>query len=212
MKNNFLSQVLVLAVFLLILQPNCFSHEEHNSLQRVKVASGDSIGAPTIDGTMEEGEYPNLLEDPEKGIQFSWYNDSSYLWCGVRVSVKGWVAVGFDPEKYMEGANFVLGYVSKGSTLVRDDYGTGMFSHKPDMQLKSKKADTVNGQNNVLEYKGTQTDGWTTLEFKIPLNSGDKYDKTLKVKKEYIVLISASDKDDFGVKHNVKAIGNINLK
>ena len=155
------------------------------------VLLGQGIGAaaqaseepkwPVVNGILSEGEYPHVLSLKDGKIEIHWRNDAGSLWVAVRGKTTGWVAVGFDPDKHMKGANFLLAYVQDDSTIFRDDYGSARFKHQPDTAL--------GGKDSILECRGEEEEGMTTVEFKIPLDSGDQYDKLLKPKQEYTILL-----------------------
>lgn len=101
----------------------------------------------------------------------------------------GWIAVGFDPVQMMQGASFVFGYVANGETFIEDMFGIRPFgpgAHPPDTEL--------GGRNDILEHAGREEGGVTVLEFKIPLDSGDAYDKPLTPgSHDLIAAVGSSD-------------------
>ena len=105
----------------------------------------------------------------------------------------GWVAVGFDPSSKMKDANLLLCAVVSGSVTIRDDYGNGSVSHSPDTSLGGTDDFTIIG--------GTETADRTEVQFTIPLNSGDAFDRALVSGSEYTVLLAYADADSFTVKH-----------
>src|SRR3989338_6256693 len=94
------------------------------------------------------------------GVSFSYANDANFLYGILFAEKLGWVAVGFDPQKKMEGANIIIGYVEtekNGKQVVhmRDDYGTKVFGHENDEDLKWKDGDRlVSGVNNITQASG----------------------------------------------------------
>ena len=146
------------------------------------------------DGVVGENEYSDSLE--VAGVQFLWSHDGEYLYAAVTSKVTGWVSLGFDPENRMQGANFILGYVAEGNSVIFDMYGVapvGRNSHPPDEEL--------GGTNDIVEFGGVEVDGSTTLEFKIPLDSGDQYDKPLVPGETYAVIAAAGRSDDADSPH-----------
>lgn len=107
--------------------------------------------------------------------------DTQNLDCQLISTTTGWVAVGFAPTQQMQGANFIIGYHSGGNTFIRDDFGTSTSTHASDTSL--------GGQNNIVESSSSETGGVTQLNFKIPLNSGDLYDKVLTVGQSYNIIL-----------------------
>ncbi len=107
----------------------------------------------------------------------------------------GWVAAGFDPEMMMNGANLIIGYVSGSTPSLRDDYGVANTGHQSDTSLGGTDDVTVDG--------GSESGGETTIEFTIPLDSGDSYDKPLVPGSTYDVILARgpNGSDDFTTYH-----------
>lgn len=107
----------------------------------------------------------------------------------------GWVAVGFDPDQMMQGANLIIGYVESGTPSLRDDWGVATTSHASDVSLGGSDDVTVDG--------GSESGGETTIEFTIPLDSGDDYDKPLSPGSTYPVILARGPDgaDDFTTYH-----------
>jgi len=117
----------------------------------------------------------------------------------------GWVAVGFDPVAQMSEANLIIGYVESGTAYLRDDYGVAPTSHAPDTALGGTDNVTING--------GDETGGETTIEFSIPLDSGDSYDKALAPGNSYPVILARGPDgaDDFSTYHEFVTSTNIEI-
>jgi hypothetical protein len=163
-----------------------------------------SQGMPTtaIDGVIYGGEYAHSTE--AAGFEIHWSSDARTLRVGLISPGLGYLAIGFDPVNRMEGANFILGAVTGGRVVVRDDYGSGPVAHS---------ADTVNGgTSDILEAAGCEANGKTYLEFVIPLDSRDPMDRELVPGATYKVLIAYHEtNDDFGAWHSRRGSGSITL-
>jgi hypothetical protein len=156
------------------------------------------------DGSIEEGEYAHQVE--AAGVTFHWSNDAEYLYGALSAQTEGWVSVAFDPEARMQGANFVFGYVKEGQAFVEDMYGirpAGPGSHPSDEQL--------GGSHDIPEYGGLEEGSVTAIEFKIPLDSGDEYDKPLRSGSSYTVLLAVGSSDDLDSYHAGRDYGEIAL-
>lgn len=129
------------------------------------------------------------------GVDVQWRVEDDVLTVQMAAATTGWVAVGFDPQRRMEGANFIIGYVSDGDVHVSDDYGVGPISHEPDVD--------IGGTDNILQAEGEERDGVTVIRFSIPLDSGDSTDRPLRAGSTYSVLVAAGPNgaDDPAVKH-----------
>ena len=170
-------------------------------------AAVKEVAPPTpwkADGLISEGEYPHKTE--VAGVEFHWSNDDSYLYAAMSAETSGWVAVGFDPEDRMKGANYVLGYVKDGEVFIQDMFGvkpTGPGSHPPDEEL--------GGTNDILKYAGREEGGLTVIEFKIPLDSSDQYDKPLRSGGSYDLITALGPSDDFASRHVSRGYGQITI-
>jgi len=123
------------------------------------------------DGVISDGEYTN---DGTAGpLSVYWYSDGTSLYVGLQAETSGWLAIGFSPDRTHQGANIIIGAVADGKLNLLDSYGTserGTF-HTEDVAL--------GGVTNILASAGTNAGGITTIEFQIPLNSGDSFDSVL---------------------------------
>lgn len=147
-------------------------------------------------------EYDHDLKD--KKITFSWKVDGKMLAVKLSAKTEGWVGIGFNPSQKMKEANYVLGYVKKGKAKIIDDYGDKENAHKSDKKL--------GGTVDALLVAGTEEDGVTTIEFKLPLRSEDKYDSNLNIDGETIVLLAfGGGRDSFKSKHKYRVTYKVNL-
>ena len=162
--------------------------------------------APTIgysiDGAIGAAEYLHSTEIA--GVEVHWANDATYLRVGLVAPGTGFVAIGFDPVRQMEGANFILGYVTDGEGYFRDDFGIEATAHMADVDR--------GGTNNIVSSAGAEWTDRTILEFIIPLDSGDEMDKPLVPGGTYTVLLAYHDlQDGFTTRHSRRGSGQIQL-
>ena len=159
----------------------------------------------TIDGDIEVNEYPFSYFDNVTGITIYWHNDSVNLYIGFESQAEGWTAIGFDPERLMEGANIILFTIADGNIIVRDDYGTSVFTHSSDEEL--------GGNFDITEHAGNKENNITTIEFVIPLDSGDEFDRVLEPTGNYSVILAVNmTSNDFDSKHSKSSSTVIELK
>jgi len=155
-----------------------------------------------IDGVVFAGEYPHRTE--AGGFQVHWKSDMNTLRVGLVSPGTGYVAIGFDPEYRMKGANFIIAAVHDGGLAIRDDYGDGSVSHTADTLL--------GGTDDILEAAGREENGRTTVEFVIPLRTRDENDKTLVPGETYRILIAYHhSSDSFAVRHSRRGSGTLRL-
>ena len=107
------------------------------------------------------------------------------------------------PGSQMKDADMVFGFVKDGETTVYDLFSTGSFGpHPPDTEL--------GGTHDILEYGGKEEGGFTTIEFKRALDTGDEYDNPLFPGMNKIIW-SYGSSDSLAIKHSTRGYGEINL-
>ncbi|CCK79687.1 MULTISPECIES: DOMON domain-containing protein [Desulfobacula] len=147
-------------------------------------------------------DYQHTLE--VKDMQFSWTIEGEQIHVQMSAKTTGWVAVGFDPEKAMQGANIIIGAVKEGKFKVEDHYGNRKRGHKSDEEM--------GGKNDVLNPAGSEADGITTISFSLPLDTGDAYDKPIKQEGTTKVMLAyGAGKDSFRNRHPFRTIYEINF-
>jgi hypothetical protein len=157
------------------------------------------------DGRTRDEEYTGRVEIG--AVVFLWSHDASYLYGAMSARTVGWVAVGLAPESQMKGANFIFGYVDRGQVVMADMFGaqpTGPGSHPAD--------ETLGGSNDIVDFGGYELDGITVIEFKIPLDSGDAYDRALMPNTRYKLITAIGDQDDFTSYHVSRALGEFEME
>lgn len=155
------------------------------------------------DGAIADGEYANEASIPP--MRVLWSNDAESLYLAMEAPTTGWVSVGLDPETRMKGANYIIGAVVEGEAKAWDAYGTAPVgaSHPPDEEL--------GGTDDIVAFAGVEEEGSTRLEFQIPLDSGDQYDKPLVPGQTYAIIVAMGNSDEFNSRHTFRASGQITL-
>lgn len=148
-------------------------------------------------------EYQHTLESDN--MNFSWSLDEDRIHIEISAKTTGWVGIGFNPEKAMKGSNIIIGAVKKGKAKIEDHFGNKTRGHIPD----SKEG----GQNHVENASGNEVDGFTTLSFTIPLDTGEKFDTPIKADGTDIVMLAyGGGRDNFKGRHPFRAVYKVNLK
>jgi len=144
--------------------------------------------------TFAAAEYQHTITEGD--MTFSWTVDGDNLAVKLSAPTKGWVSVGFNPEKQMKGANIIIGYVKDGKVKIKDEYGNAAIQHKADKKL--------GGSDDVTVVGGTEEGDVTTIEFTIPLDSGDKNDGVIVPDGDTIVMMAyGPERDSFRVVHKI---------
>ena len=137
-------------------------------------------------------------------MRFDWSINGDVLAIKLTAPTKGWVGIGFNPSNKMKDADFIVGYVKGGKVSIFDEFGTHASKHGKD----TKKG----GNNDVTIVGGTEKGKQTTLEFTIPVNSGDSLDATLDTQGDTVVLLAyGPDRDSTRMKHTFHKTMTVNL-
>ena len=139
-----------------------------------------------------------------KNMTFAWKIEGDTLHGKMSAKTKGWVAVGFNPSSKMKDANFIIGYVKNGEPALKDHFGDKATGHAED----TKKG----GTEDVVLVSGTEEKGMTTIEFTIPMDSGDKLDSALDKDGDTVLLLGYGPaRDSFKARHKFRTSMTVNL-
>lgn len=155
----------------------------------------------SADGIIKVREYhgSNIYGDYE----IHWRSDDQYVYMGIKAKTSGFVAMAVQPGSRMKDADMVFGFVKNGETTVYDLFSTGDFGpHSSDTEL--------GGTNDILEFAGSEQGGFTIIEFKRKLVTGDAYDNPLS-KGANKIIWSCGSTDELNLKHTSRGYGEINL-
>ncbi len=145
---------------------------------------------PTTDGVVYASEYRNNLYDAGTGMSLFWQNDGTNLYIGLISPGTGWLGVGFSHRTGKPGSNIIVGAVADGTVTIQDNYGVTKQLHLPDKT------------SSILAFGGSEENGQTTLEFVIPLASGDSQDTTLAPGQTVqVILAYQAAWDSFATEH-----------
>ncbi|WP_255453208.1 DOMON domain-containing protein [Thermococcus sp. GR6] len=164
--------------------------------QPTTLTSGIPLGEWNADGIIGENEYAHKLYLAGGKLVIYWRNDDTYLYMALMGQTTGWIAIGFEPSSAMKDADMVFGWVQDDQTVVIDAYSTGTYGpHPPDEKL--------GGNSDIVEYAGSEENGYTVIEFRRKLNTGDQYDKVFMPGQKIKFIFAMADADDFTTKHNI---------
>ena len=155
-----------------------------------------------LSGELRAADYQHSLTVDQ--MTFAWSVSGDNLLVKLAAPTTGWVAVGFHPTDMMKDANIIIGYVKDGKVEISDDFGTQPTQHSPD----SKR----DGADNVTVVGGSESGNTTTLEFSIPLKSGDPNDGEIDPKADTKVMLAyGPDRDSTKLKHQFAKTVTVNL-
>jgi outer membrane protein assembly factor BamB len=151
------------------------------------------------DGLIAPGEYPNSQTYGD--FEVYWTNDEQYIYLALKAKTSGFVSMALQPGEKMKNADMLFGFVKNGKAEMYDLFSTGTFGpHPTDIEL--------GGTNDILEFAGTEADGYTILELKRALKTPDQYDLEIQ-KGTNKIIWSYGDSDSLNVKHHVRGYGEI---
>ena len=167
--------------------------------------------APTIEPVSKTSWVPDGEINPEEytgaktygNYEIYWDSDQEYIYVGMKAKGSGFVAMAVQPGSLMKDADIVFGFVKDEEVAVYDMFSIGNYgSHPPDTEL--------GGTNDILEFGGSEEDGFTTIEFKRALDTGDDYDNPLS-KGVNKIIWSYGSSDSPTLRHTNRGYGEINL-
>ena len=121
----------------------------------------------------------------------------------MRARASGFVAVGIQPGSRMKNADMVFGFVKDGEVSIFDMFSTGDFGPHPlDTEL--------GGTDDIADFGGKEDGGFTTIEFKRRLITGDEYDNPLSAGKNKIIW-SYGSTDSPTLRHSQRGYGELTL-
>jgi hypothetical protein len=157
----------------------------------------------SADGVFEDGEYLSEMQYANGNYEIRWMSDDQYIYIGIRARTTGWAAVGIQPGTRMRDADIIMGAIEGGEVTIYDMFSTGTFGpHPPDTEL--------GGSHDIVEFGGREGGGFTTIEFKRALDTGDNFDHPLSQGVHQIIWSFGSD-DRSDIKHVTRGYGEIRL-
>ncbi|MBN1189009.1 MAG: hypothetical protein JXA46_04590 [Dehalococcoidales bacterium] len=130
-----------------------------------------------------------------------WLIDEQFVYIGIKAKTDGWVSVALQPGSRMKDSDMVIGFVENGKAEILDSYCTdNTGSHPEDTKL--------GGTNDIISGDGKEESGFTTIEFKRKLSTGDKYDISVNKGKNKIIW-GYSTSDSPISKHTSRGYGEI---
>jgi hypothetical protein len=184
---------------LLLLSSGCIQPKEAPVVVE-KAATGEW----KADGIVGESEYSRsmLLQAPARqgysggDMEVSWKNDPEYLYLALNGSTDGWLSIGFDPLEWMKNSDIILASMQGNTVTVLDEYCTGNYGpHIEDTLL--------GGTNDIVEFGGSKGAGYTVIELKRKLDTGDRFDKAFSPGQTISIIWALSENPDISLKHNV---------
>ncbi|UCH89218.1 MAG: hypothetical protein JSV49_00795 [Thermoplasmata archaeon] len=169
----------------------------------IPAAGENSDGTvPVINGIISANEYDHKAEFAGGDFKIYWTVGESNISIGLSAKTNGWVAFGIGNS--MTDADMIIGWVnSTGGATVLDCYSESSRDHPVDEDL--------GGTDDIESSGGSESDGWTHIEFTRDLSTGDTYDAPIKKSGELEVIWAYGSSDNFNAQHSEFGSGTINL-
>ncbi len=144
-------------------------------LQVVPLTAPQAVSGadPEQDGVISAGEYEHSMVFDTDQFYVHWTINGSRIYLGLRAATTGYLALGFDPKDELKDVDLVYGRVTAGPNVdVRDTWSS------------TKTGPAVNdtslgGTMDIENEDGSEAAGYTTIEFRRDLDTGDAYDLTI---------------------------------
>lgn len=191
--------IIALLLGLLLLSSGCIQPQE-----KPEVSERTVVEVWKPDGIVGQNEYSRsmVLQSPARQgysggqMEVSWKNDEDYLYLALKGSTDGWVALGFEPSEWMKDADVIQGWAEDGKAVVLDGYSMGNYGpHLEDTEL--------GGSYDILSSGGRQEGGYTVIEVKRRLDTGDRFDKAFTPGQRISAIWAMGRSDDNEAKHDV---------
>ena len=155
------------------------------------------------DGVIAPDEYTKSIGFGEN-FELFWTSDEEYIYVAMKARTSGWVSIGIHPESEAKiNADMILGFVKDGETTVYDLFSANHPGpHRQDTEF--------GGSNNIVEFGGSEEGGYTVIEFKRQLDTGDQYDQPLTEGLNTVIWACGSG-DNSTSRHTERGYGEIEL-
>ncbi|NOY26754.1 MAG: hypothetical protein GXP62_12850 [Oligoflexia bacterium] len=121
-------------------------------------------------------------------MRLDWAVEGDSLRCTMSAPTAGWVQVGFNTVRAQHLANMIIGWVDDDGPHVVDRFAVDPPVIQPDLEL--------GGRSDAKLVSGDESNGRTTVQFTIPLDSGDPYDLVLSPGQQIYLILSYGADDD----------------
>lgn len=159
--------------------------------------------ASSANGIIDTDEYPNNTTYDNGNFQIYWKVEEQYLYVGIKVKTTGWVSLGFNTTSKLKKVDYIFGWVSNGKASVSDEYSADYHGqHQTDVVL--------GGKEDVIDFGGQENSGYTVIEFKRALVTGDSFDASLTQGDLSIIWAYASS-DNISSVHSRRGYGQIHI-
>jgi hypothetical protein len=155
-----------------------------------------------LTGRSDAADYDHIIRLSD--ISFEWRLDAEFIHIRLAARASGWIAIGFNTDGWMQGADLIIGYVKNGKAEVQDHFGIRGVQHIADKRN--------GGRDDITQAGGKEAGGLTTIWFTIPLDSGDENDHRIDTEGMTSVLLAfGPGRDDFTSRHRYRNVLQVHL-
>ena len=129
----------------------------------------------------------------KNGMSVSWTVEDRHLHVRLSAPTTGWVLVGFNDRPGLQGAKLLFFRVRAG--VAEGEVHRTDLQRYPAPYHRSRMS--IGGSNYVTAVEGTEHDGTTTVQGRIPLDSGEPLDVRLASGRKVHMILAYSVSDDF---------------
>eukprot|EP00803_Ostreobium_quekettii_P004321 evm.model.scf_501.2 EVM.evm.TU.scf_501.2 scf_501:9997-17031(+) len=142
--------------------------------------SSGSPAAPSAVPSKELKEGVYTLEWSKEEI-----GGEDYLTFDLNVKAEGWVGIGIakDFSSKMVGADIIVASVSSSGQITLDDYYSETFS-------EPQRDASLGGTNDVELLSASRSGGFTNVEFRRKVSTGDQFDRAIKTSGETDIIFA----------------------
>lgn len=164
-------------------------------LSLLAYAPSPSDAEPNRDGVIESGEYENSKVFGNGHFEVHWTLDGDRVFFGLRAQTTGYLAMGFEPTAIMKDIDVVMGRVVDGEGETMDGYSTAQFGPPEDDKDQG-------GSDDVDSSDAEEVGGWTTVEFRRDLDTGDGLDHVIPDTGNMTIVWATGPTDDWTQRHS----------
>ena len=173
---------------------------EFNTMMMDGTAPPPPPPSDELDGIISDGEYGNSTAYDSGNFILHWNINGTNITLGIEALTTGWVSLGISPTTMMLDGDFLIGGIADSTPYAEDHYATTTTAHVLDTDLSG-------GSNDILAFNSTESSGWTTLEVKRALSTGDPFDKDIILGDSINVIWGVSSSDKIMEKHTKVGYG-----
>ncbi|WP_027420442.1 DOMON domain-containing protein [Crocinitomix catalasitica] len=122
-------------------------------------------------------------------MKVDWSHADKLIHFTISAPADGWVAIGLNNKQGITGTYLLMGRVKNGVAEV--------VEHSTLSPGNYKSFKKIGVSDNVLNISGTEDAAGTRIQFSLPVEIRNKYQKSLENGKQYYLTIAYSQSDDF---------------